>query len=189
MLTVGRPALQSLNSTLPGIRRFAVDARPGVESSGPTIEATFPFIRQLRGLFSPAELRGLVDDLRPTIPALARLNDRTVPLLQQNRALASCQNNVVLDFADDIVPNVAQPGDPVPAGTPDFPANDPDESALEQPFYKLGPRSFLGLAGESRTYDANGKAFRVQFGLENATTFFRTPPKILGDSFVDLQRS
>jgi len=167
LLTTGRPALASLNDTLPGVQRFAVDALPGVRSSRTTIPETFPFIRETRLLFSQAELRGLVDDLRPTIPAIARLNDRTIPLLNQNRALASCQNNVVLDWVDDLVPN-EEPG----TGVRDFQG---EQDPPDQGFYELGPRSFIGLSGESRTGDANGQAFRVAFGLDNALQVFRPP--------------
>jgi virulence factor Mce-like protein len=182
VLTTGQPALRSLSDTLPGVRAFAMDALPGVRSSRTTIPATFPFIRQTRLLFSQAELRGLVDDLRPTIPALARLNDRTIPLLNQNRALARCQNQVVLDWVDDIVPN-QEPG----TGERDF-AGAAD--ATDQGFYQLAPRSFIGLSGESRTGDANGQAFRVAFGLDNATTLVRPPDVdnigLLGENAEDV---
>ena len=145
VLRVGSPALLSLNRSLPSLRAFARDALPGVRSSRPTIDASLPTIRQLRLLFREEELRGLTRDLRPTIPALARLNRRTIPFLSENRALSSCQNRVLLPFARTPIPD------------PDFPRNS------GQPFYKEAPRGLVGLAGESRGADANGQSFRVQF--------------------------
>ena len=48
--------------------RFAADLRPGVQSSEETLDVALPFVRELRGLVSEAELRGLAADLRPTVP-------------------------------------------------------------------------------------------------------------------------
>ncbi|MEA2423199.1 MAG: phospholipid/cholesterol/gamma-HCH transport system substrate-binding protein, partial [Thermoleophilaceae bacterium] len=144
VLRVGTPALVSLDSALPSLRAFARDALPGTISSGPTIDASLPFIRQVRLLVRPQELRGLVADLRPTIPALARLNRTTIPFLNEGRALSACQNNVLLPFAKTPIPD------------PDFPKNS------GQPFYKQGPRGFVGLAGESRLNDANTPMFHAQ---------------------------
>jgi ABC-type transporter Mla subunit MlaD len=146
VLRVGTPALVSLDSALPPLRAFARDALPGTISSGPTIDAALPFVRQARLLVRPQELRGLVADLRPTIPALARLNRATIPFLNEGRALSACQNNVLLPFAKEPIPD------------PDFPNN------TGQPFYKQGARGFVGLAGESRLVDADTPMFHVQVG-------------------------
>ena len=151
VLTVGRPALVSLDSALPSLRGFARDALPGTISSGPTIDASLPFVHQARLLVRPQELRGLVADLRPTIPALARLNRSTIPFLNEGRALSACQNNVLLPFATDPIPD------------PDFPNNS------GQPFYKQGPRGFVGLAGESRIVDADTPMFHAQINAGTNT--------------------
>ena len=148
-LRTGRPALAALNNALPSLRRFTADLRPGVRSSGPAFDAQIPFLRQLRLLMRRSELRGLVSDLRPTVPALARLNAATVPLLKQVRAASSCQNEVILPWTKDTVPD------------PDFPAIGP--------VYEEQAKPLVGLAGESRSFDANGQWFRValnagQFG-------------------------
>ena len=47
------------------------------------------------------ELRGLTADLRPTVPALARLARASIPLSQQVRESASCQTNVILPWSQD----------------------------------------------------------------------------------------
>ena len=148
-LRAGRPALARLNGALPSLRRFTAALRPGVRSSGPALDAQVPFVRQLRGLVQESELRGLVSDLRPTVPALARLNAATVPFLKEGRQLSSCQNQVVLPWGRDTVPD------------PDFPA--------VGPVFQEQPKALVGLAGESRSFDANGPWFRVslngsQFG-------------------------
>jgi hypothetical protein len=146
VLRVGTPALVSLDNALPSLRAFARDALPGTISSGPTIDASMPFIHQARLLVRRQELRGLVADLRPTIPALARLNRSTIPFLDESRALAACTNNVLLPFAKAPIPD------------PDFPANS------GEPFYKQGPRGFVGLAGESRLNDLASPVFHAQPG-------------------------
>ena len=154
-LRVGRPALASLDAALPSLRNFARDALPGVRSSGPTIDASLPFIHQVRLLVRPQELRGLVADLRPTIPALARLNRATIPLLNEGRALSRCQNEVIVPFANTPIPD------------PDFPQN------TGQTFYKQTARGLVGLAGESRLTDANTPMFHANLG-GGATTILNT---------------
>jgi phospholipid/cholesterol/gamma-HCH transport system substrate-binding protein len=146
VLTVGRPALVSLDSALPSLRNFSRDALPGVRSSGPTIDASLPFIHQARLLVRPQELRGLVADLRPTIPALARLNTATIPFLNENRALSRCQNKVIVPFANTPIPD------------PDFPQNSGET------FYRQTARGLVGLAGESRLTDADTPMFHAQLG-------------------------
>src|SRR5439155_12163478 len=86
-----------------------------------------------------------------------RLNTETIPLLAQNRALAACQNRVLLPFSKEPIPD------------PDFP------SASNQPWYKESARSFVGLAGESRTFDANTPFFRVHNGVGPTTIAFDGP--------------
>jgi virulence factor Mce-like protein len=140
-LRAGQPALAALNDALPSLRRFAVEARPGVRSTVPAIEAQTPFVRQLRGLVKRSELRGLASDLRPTVPSLTRMNRGTIPLLKQLRALSSCQNEVVLPFFEDKIED------------PHFPA--------PGPVYQEQVKPFIGLAGESRSHDANSQWFRV----------------------------
>jgi ABC-type transporter Mla subunit MlaD len=153
VLKVGRPALLSLNNMLPTLRAFARDALPGTKSSGPTIDASLPFIRQLRLLVRPQELQGLARDLRFAIPDLARVNHTTIPLLNQQRALSACQNNVLNPFSTTPVP------DPDFAGKPGY-----DGGQNNQPFKKEAPRGLVGLSGESRTGDANSPMFHVQLG-------------------------
>ena len=151
-LRAGMPALDELNGALPSLRRFTADLRPGVRSSGEAFDAQLPLLRELRGLLSRAELRGLAADLRPTVPSLAQFNDASIGMLQQVRALSSCQNEVIMPWTLDKIED------------PDFPA--------VGPVYQEQPKALVGLAGESRSFDANGQYFRVALnGGQFATPF------------------
>jgi phospholipid/cholesterol/gamma-HCH transport system substrate-binding protein len=149
-LRAGQSALAALNSAFPPLRRFVAELRPGVRSSLPAIEAQIPFVRQLRALVGRDELRGLAAELRPTVPALAALNKATIPLLEQVRPASSCQNEVILPWTLDTIED------------PDFPAIGP--------VYQEQPKPLIGLAGESRTFDANGQYFRVSLNAAQYAT-------------------
>ena len=144
VLRVGSPALESLNGALPSLRAFARDALPGTRSSGPTIDASLPFIRQARQLVAEDELKGLAADLRTAIPHLVDLQKGSVGFFEQTRLLSSCQNEVLVPFATEPIPE------------PEFPDN------TGEPFYKQSSRGLVGLSGESRIHDAQTPLFRVQ---------------------------
>ena len=145
VLKVGSPALESLNNALPDLRQFARTALPAAKSSLPTIEASMPFVTQARGLVQKSELRGLAADLRPTIPALAKLNAATIPFLQQSRALSACTSNVLVPLGNKPIP------DPI--------FNIPNSTFLHD-----SNHGFVALAGESRINDGNTPMFHVQQG-------------------------
>jgi phospholipid/cholesterol/gamma-HCH transport system substrate-binding protein len=153
LLAAGRPALAKLNTAFPALRAFAREALPGVKAAGPALDDANPFIGQLRQLVSPPELRGLVDDLRPTIPDLARLAQATPPFFEQARALSSCFNNVIIPWGNTDVPSASNPAGKV----------------FEETGYSLA-----GVAGESRSGDANGQYFRVLGG--GGTNTISLPP-------------
>ena len=143
VLRVGSPALASLNSALPSLRSFAVDALPGVRSSDPTLKAALPFIRQARALVGPDELQAAARELRRQLPNLTNLNVSLVPFLGQARLLSSCTNDVLLPFAKSPIPN-------------------PDEAGnTNQPFFRQAPRGLVGLSGESRLSDGNNSMFHT----------------------------
>ena len=140
-LRAAEPALRTLNAAFPPVRRLIRDARPGVRSSSPTLDAAVPFVRQARGLVSEPELRGLSRDLRPVVPPLTALEKGSVPLQAQVRAASSCQNAVILPWSRDKIDDTQ------------FPALGP--------VYEEATKPLPGLAGESRSGDANGQWFRV----------------------------
>jgi phospholipid/cholesterol/gamma-HCH transport system substrate-binding protein len=140
-LRAAQPALRALNESFPPLRRLIVDFRPAVRSSGPALDASLPFVHEARGLVGPSELKGLVGDLRPLVPDLARLNANLPPLYEKVRSASSCQNEVVLPWSSSTLPD------------PNFPATGK--------VYQEGVAGFPGLAGESRSGDANGQWARV----------------------------
>jgi phospholipid/cholesterol/gamma-HCH transport system substrate-binding protein len=158
-LAVGRPALFKLNRALPPLRAFAIEALPGTKAANKALDFANPWIGQLRQLISKPELRGLVADLRPTIPDLAALSSASLPFLEQSRALASCFNNVVIPWSNTEIPNTDS--DP-PAG-----------KVYQETAYGL-----TGVAGESRSGDANGQEFRVLGGGGNNTIAPFTSPEM-----------
>ena len=165
-LRASMPALDALNEAFPPLRSLASELRPGVQSSEETLDVSLPFVRELRGLVSEPELRGLAADLRPTVPDLAALIDRSIPLYRQVRRAASCQNGVIHPWTMDTVPDKQ------------FPA--------QGKVYEEAPKPLPGLAGESRSADANGSWFRVlAAGGKNLVTlrpgvFATTPEPLIG---------
>jgi phospholipid/cholesterol/gamma-HCH transport system substrate-binding protein len=140
-LRAAQPALLALNDSFPPLRELARELLPGVRNSVPAIDASLPFVAQLRGLVSKPELRGLSADLRPAVADLAKLSVDGVPLYTEVRRNAACQNDVVLPWTKDTVPDE------------NFPAR--------SPVYREAPKPLPGLAGESRSGDANGQWFRI----------------------------
>jgi phospholipid/cholesterol/gamma-HCH transport system substrate-binding protein len=160
-LEVGRPALAKLNRDLPILRAFARELLPGVKSANSALDAANPWIGQLRQLISKEELRGLVADLRPTVPDLAALSHDSLPFLEQARELSSCFNHTVIPWSNTPIPN-----------------NDSDPPAAQ--VYKEFAYGLVGVAGESRSGDANGQEFRVLGGGGTNTIAPFTSPDLTG---------
>jgi hypothetical protein len=78
------------------------------------------------------------------VPSLAALQKRSVPLYEEVRAASSCQNQVVLPWSQDRIDDKAFPS--------------------LGPVYQEATKPLPGLAGESRSGDANGQWFRVMVG-------------------------
>ncbi|MHB8658349.1 MAG: MlaD family protein [Solirubrobacteraceae bacterium] len=146
-LSVAIPAFNALNAAFPPLRALSSALIPGVQSTGPTIDVSLPFISQLRQLVQPAELRGLTADLAVTVPALAKLTAETIPLMRNGvRPAASCVANVIepwsrLTLDDHTLDNNAG-----------FPLRKVFQEAVDY---------LPGLAGESRVFDPNGPFIRV----------------------------
>jgi ABC-type transporter Mla subunit MlaD len=146
-LDAARPAFAALNGSFPAVRAFAREALPGVRSTPAALNASMPFLRQLRGLVSKPELRGLTHDLRPAIPDLTKLTGRTIPFLHQSRALSSCFNQVIIPWSNSDIP-------------------DPDQDATNNGFnhgkvFQETAYGLEGINGESRSGDGNGQYVRV----------------------------
>ncbi len=137
-------ALDALNAAFPPTRLFATTVLPGVKETGPTIDASFPFVEQLGALVSQPELRGLVQLLRPTTADLASLQDATIKLLPGVDAVNKC-----------VIGNIS----PVLHST----LRDGDQSS-GQPVYKELATGLPPAAGEGQTFDPNGQRVRVSAG-------------------------
>ena len=139
-LTTGQSALAELNDAFPPLRRFVAELRPAVRSSGPALDAQLPLIKQLRGLVSKSELRGVITDLRAIVPDLTELNVGGVDLQKELRLLSSCSNEVLIPHRNDTVPDTV------------FKASGP--------VYQEQVKWMPGIAAESRNFDANGQYVR-----------------------------
>ena len=100
----------------------------------------------MRALVSPAELQGLVNDLRPAIDDLAQLTDDSVELLPKVDDVSRCFIENVLPAGDIVI---------------DVP-NYPHETGVEN--YKEFWQSQVALSGESQNFDGNGGYTRFQPG-------------------------
>jgi virulence factor Mce-like protein len=146
VLEQANPALDNLNASFPAVRAFSREILPGVRETPATIEAALPWIEQTRALVSPAELQGLVNDLRPAIDDLAQLTDDSVRLLPKVDDVSRC-------FIENILPT----GDIV-IDVPNY----PHETGVEN--YKEFWQSQVALSGESQNFDGNGGYTRFQPG-------------------------
>jgi virulence factor Mce-like protein len=153
-LNAAMPAFRALNAAFPPLRQLARALLPGVVSTGPTITASLPFIHQLRLLVQPNELQGLAKSLEVTIPALARLTNKTIPLMKNEvRPASSCVVNVIIPWSK------LEIHDPHFNSSNGYPPH---------PTYLEVAQLLPGIAGESRTFDANGPYIRL---LGNGGTF------------------
>jgi phospholipid/cholesterol/gamma-HCH transport system substrate-binding protein len=169
-LSVAIPAFNSLNAAFPPLRAFARAFLPGVRSSGPTIDASLPFLVQLRKLVQPAELRGLTSDLSVTVPALARLTQATIPFMKnQVRPAASCVVNDIYPWSQLSL------NDGVFSGQPGYPV---------RKVFQEGVDFLPGLAGESRNFDANGPYIRVL--LQGGSLTYSLQPGLFGTALAPI---
>jgi phospholipid/cholesterol/gamma-HCH transport system substrate-binding protein len=137
-------ALDSLNASFPNTRAFAREILPGVRETAATIDASFPWIAQTRGLLGPNELQGVARELSPATRDLAKVIDASLKLLPQADLAAKCTARVVL-----------------PTG--DVKINDgPLSTGAEN--YKEFWYTMVGLAGEGQNFDGNGMYVRFQPG-------------------------
>jgi ABC-type transporter Mla subunit MlaD len=144
VLERANPALDALNRAFPPTRAFAREILPGVRETPATIDASFPWIQQTRALVSPAELQGLVGDLRPATADLSSLTDDTIALLPQVDLVNRCVIDVILPTGDYKI----------------------DDGFLTTGIenYKEFWQTMVGLSGESQNFDGNGQYTRFQPG-------------------------
>jgi len=141
-------AFASLNRAFPSTRAFAREILPGVRETGPTIDASFPWIAQVRRLVGPDELQGLARDLQPASRDLAVATDAALEFFPEQDALAKCLDRVILPTGDVVIRE--------PEGRKQF------ETGVEN--YKEFFYGMTGLAGEGQNFDGNGQYVRFQAG-------------------------
>ena len=169
-------AFASLNRAFPPTRAFAREILPGVRESGPTTDASFPWISQVRQLLAPSELQGLARQLSPASRDLAAGTDAATRLFPQQDLFAKCVDRVLLP-AGDI--KIRETGNRAAFDT-----------GVEN--YKEFWYTMVGLAGESQNFDGNGQMVRFQTGggtqtlstgnsnLTKTPSFFNTAQPPLG---------
>jgi virulence factor Mce-like protein len=137
-------ALTHLNASFPNTRAFAREILPGVKETPATIDAAEPWIAQARKLVSPAELGGLVKELKPTTVDLAKLVDGSLTALPQADLVSQCVTHTILPTGD------------VKIEDGQFTSNEEN--------YKEFWYAMVGLAGESQNFDGNGHYVRFAVG-------------------------
>lgn len=147
VLEAADPALDDLNRAFPPTRAFAHEILPGVRETPATIDAALPWIAQTRKLVSPAELQGLVRDLKPATSDLAEFTNGTLTFLPQADLVNRCALHNLLPTGDDVIQDP-----PFTTGIPTY-----------KEFFQV----LVGLSGESQNFDGNGQYTRVQPGAGN----------------------
>jgi hypothetical protein len=144
VLEAARPALDNLNAAFPSTRAWALEMIPGVEETPATIEAGFPWLRQVRPLLSSAELGGLVKDLQPAVADFAEFTDGQLNLLPILDDFNRCQLEVILPTQEQRI----------------------DDGALSTGLrnYEEFFQTMVSLSGESQNFDGNGSYVRIQAG-------------------------
>jgi phospholipid/cholesterol/gamma-HCH transport system substrate-binding protein len=165
-LSIAVPTFHALDSALPKFDRLAKALEPGVKSTGPTIDASLPFITQLKDLVQPNELGEVAHELYNTVPSLAKLTSESIPLFKKGvRPASACLVNEVYPWSQLTL------NDGVFSGTPGFPL---------RKVFQEGVDYLPGLAGESRNFDANGPYIRVL--LTGGTLTYSLSPGLFGQS-------
>src|SRR3954464_1398934 len=153
VLEQARPTLASLNASFPPTRAFAREILPGVRQSAATIDASFPWITQVRLLVSKPELQGLVAELKPAVASLSSLTDESLVLLPQVDLVNRC-----------VIRNILPRGEkPVEDGF----------LSTGLPNYKEFWQAMTSLSSESQSFDGNGSYTRFPTGGSNQTVSTR----------------
>ena len=148
-LRAAQPALTALNDAFPPVRRLVVDFRPGRALLAPGAQGEHP-VRQA-GPGPRLQARAARPGLRPAshgpVAGLAPEQLRPAPAAAA-RLASSCQNEVILPWSKDKIQD------------PNFPAE-------VAPSTRRASSGSPGIAGESRSGDANGQWFRVLLNSPN----------------------
>jgi len=142
-LTTARSSLLHLNDSLPFLRTFAIELRPGIAELPATFRAANPWLDQTKPLLSKPELGGIAHLLRKGTPGLAGATGAGLSALPSLTKTSNCVANVLIPTGDQVI------NDSFSSGEPNY----------REAFY-----GFVDLAGESQNFDGNGPYVRFQSG-------------------------
>jgi ABC-type transporter Mla subunit MlaD len=142
------PALRNTNKSLPFLRAFARQIRPGIAELPNTIAVSQPWLSQTRALLGPDELQPIARELRLTGPPAGRAAAAGSALFSQAELLSRCVSQVLIPTGDVALQD--------PAGTMFAGTNPPN--------FKEFMYVAAHFAGETQTFDANGPYIRFQSG-------------------------
>jgi ABC-type transporter Mla subunit MlaD len=142
-LNTARTSLFDLNRTLPLLRTFAIELRPGIAELPATIRAAGPWLKQTKPLFSQRELGGLAKLLRRGTPSLTGATVASLHAFPRLNLTSHCFSDVLVPAGNQVI------GDSFSTGEPNY----------REAFY-----GFVDLAGESQNFDGNGPYVRFQSG-------------------------
>jgi len=140
-LEIAQASLISLNRTLPPLRTYAIELEPAVAELPGLIEASKPFLAQVRPLLSGREAGGVVKLLRESTPALAGAAQaskrRTLPQLNQ---LSVCTTKVMVPTMNQTIE---------------------DRFSTGGPNYREFLYNLVNFAGMAQNFDGNGPYARA----------------------------
>ena len=136
-----RRGFASINRALPPTRRFATELVPGVKATPAVIDASGPWIDEVRPLLGGAELGGWLSEFRTAAPHLAELADGTRRFLPSIDDFNRCITGVIL-----------------PSGMIEV-DDGPFSAGVEN--YKELWYGMVGQAGEGAGFDGNGSFLRL----------------------------
>lgn len=143
-LQITEASLISLNRTLPPLRTYAIELEPAVAELPGLIDASKPFLAQVRPLLSGREAGGVAKLLRESTPYLAGAaqasKQRTLPQLNQ---LSVCTTKVMVPTGDQVIE---------------------DQFSTGGPNYREFLYNLVNFAGQAQNFDGNGPYFRLQGG-------------------------
>ena len=143
-LKVTHASLVSLNRSLPPLRTYAIELRPAVAELSGLIDASKPWLAQVRPLLSGKEGGGVARLLAESTPGLAGAAQagKQTTLPQLNR-LSLCTSKVMVPTANQVIN---------------------DRFSTGQPNYREFLYTFVNFAGMAQNFDGNGPYARAQVG-------------------------
>jgi phospholipid/cholesterol/gamma-HCH transport system substrate-binding protein len=142
-------AFANFNAAAPAIRTFSLDFVPGVEQTGATIAAAFPWIEQVQASLAPTELGGVGHGLREAAPTIAGLIVPQPAFFKQTELFNKCLSKVFF-----------------PSGNVKL-QDGSSTSGVEA--YKEFWYAMTGFAGIGQSFDGNGQLIRGMVGTGSQT--------------------